>query len=178
MLSVPLSLAGAFVAMWALGYTLNTLSLVALVLCIGFVVDDAIVVIENIVRHMEKGEQPAGGLAQGRARNRLHRDLDHVVAGGGVRAAAVRQQHAGDAAARVLGDADCRGGDLGDRLADPDAGAVRTAAQARVGTRRGRAAASKERWSASTVPCSSVTSARSTGPCTIVESCAGSRCCC
>jgi multidrug efflux pump len=44
--------------MLALGYTLNTLSLVALVLCIGFVVDDAIVVIENIVRHMEKGEPP------------------------------------------------------------------------------------------------------------------------
>jgi multidrug efflux pump len=55
-LSVPLSLAGAFVAMYFLGYTLNTLSLVALVLCIGFVVDDAIVVIENIVRHMEHGE--------------------------------------------------------------------------------------------------------------------------
>ncbi len=58
MLSVPLSLAGAFVVMLALGYTLNTLSLVALVLCIGFVVDDAIVVIENIVRHMERGEPP------------------------------------------------------------------------------------------------------------------------
>jgi len=58
MLSVPLSLAGAFVVMWAFGYTLNTLSLVALVLCIGFVVDDAIVVIENIVRHMEHGETP------------------------------------------------------------------------------------------------------------------------
>jgi multidrug efflux pump len=57
-LSVPLSLAGAFVAMLALGYTLNTLSLVALVLCIGFVVDDAIVVIENVVRHMEHGEPP------------------------------------------------------------------------------------------------------------------------
>jgi multidrug efflux pump len=57
-LSVPLSLAGAFVVMWGFGYTLNTLSLVALVLCIGFVVDDAIVVIENIVRHMERGETP------------------------------------------------------------------------------------------------------------------------
>ncbi|ULU26219.1 efflux RND transporter permease subunit [Dyella terrae] len=57
-LSVPLSLAGAFVVMLALGYTLNTLSLVALVLCIGFVVDDAIVVIENIVRHMEHGAAP------------------------------------------------------------------------------------------------------------------------
>ncbi len=57
-LSVPLSLAGAFVVMWTLDYTLNTLSLIALVLCIGFVVDDAIVVIENIVRHMERGETP------------------------------------------------------------------------------------------------------------------------
>ena len=55
MLSVPLSLAGALVTMYVLGFTLNILSLVALVLCIGFVVDDAIVVIENIVRHMEHG---------------------------------------------------------------------------------------------------------------------------
>ena len=58
MLSVPLSLAGAFVVMYTLGFTLNILSLVALVLCIGFVVDDAIVVIENIVRHMEHGMGP------------------------------------------------------------------------------------------------------------------------
>ena len=58
MFSVPLSLAGAFVLMWALGFTLNLLSLVALVLCVGFVVDDAIVVIENIVRHMERGMRP------------------------------------------------------------------------------------------------------------------------
>ncbi|GAB2573564.1 efflux RND transporter permease subunit [Dyella jejuensis] len=64
-LSVPLSLAGAFVVMWSLGYTLNTLSLVALVLCIGFVVDDAIVVIENIVRHMEHGEPPLDAALRG-----------------------------------------------------------------------------------------------------------------
>ncbi|MBB3226709.1 multidrug efflux pump [Luteibacter sp. Sphag1AF] len=64
-LSVPLSLAGAFVMMWTLGYTLNTLSLMALVLCIGFVVDDAIVVIENIVRHMEKGASPMEAALEG-----------------------------------------------------------------------------------------------------------------
>ena len=58
MFSVPLSLAGAFVTMWMFGFTLNIFSLVALVLCVGFVVDDAIVVIENIVRHMERGEPP------------------------------------------------------------------------------------------------------------------------
>ena len=58
MFSVPLSLAGAFIVMWMLGFTLNIFSLVALVLCVGFVVDDAIVVIENIVRHMERGMAP------------------------------------------------------------------------------------------------------------------------
>jgi len=58
MFSVPLSLAGAFVVMWVAGFTLNIFSLVALVLCVGFVVDDAIVVIENIVRHMERGMAP------------------------------------------------------------------------------------------------------------------------
>ncbi|GLQ97890.1 efflux RND transporter permease subunit [Dyella mobilis] len=58
MVSVPLSLAGACVVMFACGFTLNMLSLIALVLCIGFVVDDAIVVIENIFRHMERGTEP------------------------------------------------------------------------------------------------------------------------
>ena len=52
MFSVPLSLAGAFITMWLLGFTLNIFSLVALVLCVGFVVDDAIVVIENVERLM------------------------------------------------------------------------------------------------------------------------------
>ena len=54
-LAVPLSLAGAFVVMYAFGYTLNNLTLLALVIAIGFVVDDAIVVIENVIRHMDEG---------------------------------------------------------------------------------------------------------------------------
>ncbi len=53
--AVPLSLAGAFVVMYVLGYTLNNLTLLALVIAIGFVVDDAIVVIENIIRHIDEG---------------------------------------------------------------------------------------------------------------------------
>ena len=53
--AVPLSLAGAFVMMYILGYTLNNLTLLALVIAIGFVVDDAIVVIENIIRHIDDG---------------------------------------------------------------------------------------------------------------------------
>ena len=53
--AVPLSLAGAFLCMYVLGYTLNNLTLLALVIAIGFVVDDAIVVIENVIRHIDEG---------------------------------------------------------------------------------------------------------------------------
>ena len=54
--AVPLSLAGAFVVMYVMDYTLDNLSLLALVIAIGFVVDDAIVVIENIIRHIDEGQ--------------------------------------------------------------------------------------------------------------------------
>ncbi|HEY7183656.1 MAG TPA: efflux RND transporter permease subunit, partial [Blastocatellia bacterium] len=57
-LAVPLSIFGTFAAMYLLGYSLNNLSLMALTLSVGFVVDDAIVMLENIVRHMEMGERP------------------------------------------------------------------------------------------------------------------------
>jgi len=54
--AVPLSLAGAFIVMHVLGYTLNNLTLLALVIAIALVVDDAIVVIENIIRHVDAGK--------------------------------------------------------------------------------------------------------------------------
>ena len=56
--SVPLSLLGTFGVMYLLGYTLDNLSLMALTISTGFVVDDAIVVIENISRHLEAGMKP------------------------------------------------------------------------------------------------------------------------
>jgi hydrophobic/amphiphilic exporter-1 (mainly G- bacteria), HAE1 family len=55
-LALPLSVVGTFAFMYLLGYSLDNLSLMALILSVGFVVDDAIVMLENIVRHMEKGE--------------------------------------------------------------------------------------------------------------------------
>ncbi len=55
-LALPLSIMGTFAAMSPLGYTVDNLSLMALTLAVGFVVDDAIVVLENIVRHMEMGK--------------------------------------------------------------------------------------------------------------------------
>ena len=57
-LALPLSIAGTFAAMYVLGYSMDNLSLMALTLSVGFVVDDAIVVLENIVRHIEMGEEP------------------------------------------------------------------------------------------------------------------------
>ena len=57
-LALPMSIIGTFAVMAVLGYSLDNLSLMALTLCVGFVVDDAIVMLENIVRHMENGEAP------------------------------------------------------------------------------------------------------------------------
>ncbi|MEW6441303.1 MAG: efflux RND transporter permease subunit [bacterium] len=57
-LSMPLSIIGSFAVMYLLDFSLDNLSLMALILSIGFVVDDAIVMLENIVRHMEHGERP------------------------------------------------------------------------------------------------------------------------
>ncbi|HWU40107.1 MAG TPA: efflux RND transporter permease subunit, partial [Candidatus Acidoferrum sp.] len=55
-LALPMSIVGTFAAMYLLGYTVDNLSLMALTLSVGFVVDDAIVMLENIVRHMEEGK--------------------------------------------------------------------------------------------------------------------------
>jgi len=55
-LALPMSIVGTFSVMYLLGYTVDNLSLMALVLAVGFVVDDAIVMLENIVRHLEAGE--------------------------------------------------------------------------------------------------------------------------
>ncbi len=56
--AVPVSLAGAFGVMYLMGYSLNNLSLMALTIATGFVVDDAIVVLENVTRHLERGASP------------------------------------------------------------------------------------------------------------------------
>jgi HAE1 family hydrophobic/amphiphilic exporter-1 len=57
-LALPISLVGTFAAMHALGYSLDNISLLALTLAVGFVVDDAIVMLENIIRHIEMGKKP------------------------------------------------------------------------------------------------------------------------
>ena len=63
--AVPLSLVGTFGVMYLAGYSLNNLTLMALTISTGFVVDDAIVMIENIVRYIEQGDAAARSGAQG-----------------------------------------------------------------------------------------------------------------
>ena len=63
--TVPLALLGACSLMWAFGYTLDNLSLMALTIAVGFVVDDAIVMLENITRYIEQGEKPLAAAFKG-----------------------------------------------------------------------------------------------------------------
>ena len=63
--TVPLALLGACSLMWVFGYTLDNLSLMALTIAVGFVVDDAIVMLENITRYIEQGEQPRAAAFKG-----------------------------------------------------------------------------------------------------------------
>ncbi|PYO39633.1 MAG: acriflavine resistance protein B [Gemmatimonadetes bacterium] len=64
-LALPFSIIGTFSAMYLLGYSLDNLSLMALTLSVGFVVDDAIVMLENIVRHLEMGKRPLQAALEG-----------------------------------------------------------------------------------------------------------------
>ena len=66
-LALPVSVVATFGVMYLLGYTLNNLSLLALTLAVGFVVDDAIVMLENIVRHLDMGKTPLRAALDGSA---------------------------------------------------------------------------------------------------------------
>lgn len=65
LVTIPVSLVGAFAIMYALGFSINTLTLLSMVLAIGLVVDDAIVMLENIFRHIENGMQPVQAALKG-----------------------------------------------------------------------------------------------------------------
>ena len=93
LLAVPVSLIGTFAVMRALGFSLNNLSLFGLVLAIGIVVDDAIVVVENVERWIERGLSPARGDLQGDERGHARRHRDRARPVGGVRPDRVHQRH-------------------------------------------------------------------------------------
>ena len=123
-LALPFSIIGTFAVMYLLNYSLDNLSMMALILSIGFVVDDAIVMLENIVRHIEMGETAARGVAQGFGRDRLHHRLDDAVAGRGIHPGAVHGRRAGPAVQGIRRHHLRRDPDLGRGFGHADAHAV------------------------------------------------------
>ena len=100
-IAVPLSLVGTFGVMYLLGYTIDNLSLMALTIATGFVVDDAIVVIENITRYLEDGHEALRCGDEGLARDWLYGALDEHVADRRLHSDSVDGRHRGQALPRV-----------------------------------------------------------------------------
>ena len=123
-LALPFSIVGTFAVMYLLNFSLDNLSMMALILSIGFVVDDAIVMLENIVRHIETGRAAAGGRAERFGRDRLHHRVDDAVAGGGVHPGAVHGRRAGPAVQGIRRHHLRGHPDLGRGFGDPDPHAV------------------------------------------------------
>ena len=127
LIAVPVSLIGTFAVMLALGYSANTVSLLALVLAIGIVVDDAIVVVEAVEARAREGPFALAGRS-GAARHEADHCADHRHHAGaavGVRAGRVHPGHFGRAVPAVRGGGLGVDGHLGDQRADAVAGAVR-----------------------------------------------------
>ena len=135
--AVPLSLVGTFGVMYLLGYSLNNLSLMALTISTGFVVDDAIVMIENISRYIEEGEKPLAGRAEGLRADRVHHRLADRFADRGADPAAVHGRHRGPAVPRIRGDAERDDSGFGRGFADADADDVRQDPEAHTGSAAG-----------------------------------------
>ena len=137
MLAVPVSLIGTFAGLYALGFSINTLTLFAMVLAIGIVVDDAIVVLENVERLMreEKHEREAG-VDRGHAGSLRRGPRDRARAVRGVHPGRVPRRHRGRALQAVRGDGRDLRRHLGLRRAHAHARAVRAAAEDRETTSR------------------------------------------
>jgi multidrug efflux pump len=129
--AVPLSLVGTFAVMVFLDFSINNLTLMALTIATGFVVDDAIVVIENISRYIEKGEKPLAAALKGR-RDRLYHYLADLLADCGADPAAVYGRYRRATVPRVCRHAGGGDFDLRRGVADPDADDVRPHAEPRV----------------------------------------------
>ena len=135
LVTIPLSLVGSFALMYVFGFTINTLTLLAMVLAIGLVVDDAIVVLENIYRNIEDGMDRVGRLGQGHQGDRLRGGRDDADADRRLRAAGVRDRAHRAALHRVRAGAGRRRAGVGLRRADAVADDVQQAAQARAEAR-------------------------------------------
>ena len=127
--AVPVSLIGTFAVMYLLDYSLDNLSLMALTIATGFVVDDAIVVMENITRHLEAGMDPFSAALRGRQGDRVHGILHQHVAHRGVYSDSDDGRDCRTALPRICGDAFDGDRRLDGDLADHDASDVRAPAE-------------------------------------------------
>ena len=129
LLTVPVSLIGAFIFFPALGFSINVLSLLGLVLAIGIVVDDAIVVVENVERNMRSGMPPFEAAHRNDGRSRWRADSDRTHALRRIRAICVPRWHLRTVLPSVRGDDRGLDGHLLLCLADAQPGSVRRAVQ-------------------------------------------------
>ena len=130
LIAVPVSIVGSFAVLWLLGFSINVLTLFGLVLAIGIVVDDAIVVVENVERHIEIGQDAARGRAPGHERGVRPDRRDYAGAVVGLRAARLPGRSDRPVLQAVRGDDRGRGHHLRLQFADAFAGACGDAAAA------------------------------------------------
>ena len=121
--TVPLALLGTCALMWSAGYSIDNLSLMALTISIGFVVDDAIVMLENICPLHRARREADGCRDPRRRRDRLHHHVDRDFAGGRADPAALDGRHHRPPVQGVRGDAGHDHPGFGLRFADADADA-------------------------------------------------------
>ncbi len=114
-MAVPLSLLATFAVMYAAGYSLDNISLMALTISVGFVVDDAIVMIENIVRYIEQGERPLQAALRGAGQIGFTIISITLLADRGVHPAVLHGRHHRPAVPRIRRDRVGRGDRLGRR---------------------------------------------------------------
>ncbi len=144
-ITMPLALAGTFGVMWLCGYSLDNLSLMALTVSTGFVVDDAIVVIENIVRFIEAGRIADASGAQRRAADRFHRGLDQPFADRRFYSAVVHGRIDRPLVSRIFGDAERGDSCFDGRFTDAHADALRPVFETGRATSKSRSVRSAER---------------------------------
>ena len=174
-LSLPVSLVGAVSLLWAFGYTIDNISLLGLTLAVGLVVDDAIVMLENIMRHVENGEPPFQAALRG------SREVGFTIISISSSLVAVfipiffMPGVIGLLFHEFAVDRRARHRRLGVRLADAGADA-REPLPERRGAQEAPGCASSARSSAASMRCSAPTRARSTSRCAIAASSCSWRC--
>ena len=134
-IAIPVSLIATLVVMQVLGFSLNMLSLLGMVLAIGLVVDDAIVVVENVERQLEAGLPPLAGGAQGHGRSHRADHRHHGRADGGVHSGRLHPRRRGPALQPVRPHRRHFGRHFRLQFADVEPGARRRVPEASAGGR-------------------------------------------